>query len=66
MGSDQLFQRSALVGQNGHRLGSQQGHGNLLFQPGIRLATTQPIRLLKSLGRKRSQNFRSDVLEQMI
>jgi MFS family permease len=37
-------------------------HGNLLFQLRIRLATTQPIRLPKSLCRKRSQNFRSAVL----
>jgi hypothetical protein len=62
MGSQQTFQRCALFGQNGHRLGGQERHGNLLFQLPIRLATTQPIRLLKSPRRKRSQNFRSDVL----
>ena len=62
MGSHQTFQRFALFGQNGHRVGGQSGHGNLLFQLRIRLATTQPIRLLKSVRRGRSQNFRSAVL----
>jgi hypothetical protein len=62
MGSYQLFQRLALLGQNSYRIGGQSGHRNLLSQLRIPLATTLPIRLLKSLDRQRSQNFRSAVL----
>src|SRR5712691_12433415 len=58
----QSFQYVALFGQNGHRIGGQSWHGNLLSQLRIRHATTQPIRLLKSLQPRWSQNFRWDVL----
>src|SRR6266545_4821178 len=62
MGPNQLFQRLVLLEQNDYWIGGQTWHGDLLSPLRIRHATTQPIRLLKTLHPRWSQNFRSDVL----
>src|SRR6266511_6041968 len=62
MGPNQLFQRLVLLEQNDYWIGGQPWHGDLLSPLRIRHATTQPIRLLKTLHPRWSQNFRSDVL----
>src|SRR6266508_3351244 len=63
MGPNQLFQRLVLLEQNDYWIGGQTWHGDLLSPLRIRHATTQPIRLLKTLHPRWSQNFRSDVLD---
>src|SRR6266545_2845773 len=65
MGPNQLFQRLVLLEQNDYWIGGQTWHGDLLSPLRIRHATTQPIRLLKTLHPRWSQNFRSDVLAAM-
>src|SRR6266540_2875647 len=62
MGPNQLFQRLVLLEQNDYWIGGQTWHGDLLSPLRIRHATTQPIRLLKTLHPRWSQNFFGSLL----